>query len=59
LKAGFGVQEHEENPKKKSGFTSEHSLQVSSPQKDIDSSKLAKLNNLATGNPEMFGNTTG
>jgi hypothetical protein len=31
----------------------------SSPQKDIDSSKLAKLNNLATGNPEMFGNTTG
>lgn len=26
LKAGFGVQEHEENPKKKSGFTQEQSL---------------------------------
>jgi hypothetical protein len=28
LKAGFGVQDHEENPKKKSGFTSEQTLQV-------------------------------
>lgn len=60
LKAGYGIQDHEENPKKKkSTFTSEQALQVQSPHKDIDSSKQAKLSNLATGNPEIFGNTTG
>ena len=59
LKAGYGVQDHTENPNKKSAFTQEQSLQVASPTKEIDSSKAAKLGNLASTNVEAFGNTNG
>lgn len=31
LKAGYGIQEHSDNPKKNSGFTSEQTLSIKSP----------------------------
>ncbi|CDW87720.1 UNKNOWN [Stylonychia lemnae] len=58
LKAGYAVQDHTENSKKKPNFTQEQTLAVRSPaRKDIDS-KATKLQNLQTNNPEIFGNST-
>jgi len=60
LKEGFGVQDHSENPKKKTGFTESMKLRGSSvnrsPQRDP---KDSRAHNLSTANPEVFGNGTG
>jgi len=43
LKAGYGVQEHSEDPRKKPVFTSEQSLAVRSPVRTEIDSKATKL----------------
>lgn len=58
VKAGYSIKEHEENPKKKTVFTQEHSLIVKSPQKQEQDAKMAKINNLQSGSPETFGNNS-
>lgn len=57
LKAGYAVQDHTENPKKKSGFTQELvNADKPTPKSDIDA-KQTKVAMLQTNNPEAFGNT--
>lgn len=57
LKAGYGVQEHSDNPKKKSNFTTDMSLRTTSPTKIDADAKTSKFSNLRTSNGEVFGNT--
>jgi hypothetical protein len=57
LKAGYSVQEHTENIKKKSGFTQElNNADKPTPKGNIDA-KQTKVAMLQTNNPEVFGNT--
>lgn len=56
MKAGYGISEHSDNPKKQSNFSQEQNLQNRSPAKgDIDA-KMNKVQNLASSNPQAFGN---
>jgi hypothetical protein len=56
VKAGYGVQEHSEDPRKKPNFTMEQTLSTRSPVRQEMDSKASKLQNLQSNNPEMFGN---
>ena len=59
MKEGYGIEVHSENPKKKTGFTEEHLLRTKSPNKgspEKGGAKFSKVHNLATSNPETFGN---
>jgi hypothetical protein len=58
LKAGFGVQEHQDSTKLQTGFSQEQTLSTKSPVKaDIDV-KMSKVNNLQSSGPEFFGNSS-
>lgn len=59
LKAGYAVNEHSENPKKKSNFTVEQTLQNRSPSRQDVDAKMSKVQNLQSSNPATFGNTNG
>lgn len=56
LKAGYGVQEHADDSRKKPNFTMEQTLSTRSPVRQEIDSKASKLQNLQTNNPEIFGN---
>ena len=45
LKAGFGIQEHQENTKMNTGFSQEQTLASKSPVKTEVDVKMSKINN--------------
>jgi hypothetical protein len=57
VKAGYAVQEHSENPKKKTGFTTEMTLQDKPKAKLEMDSKQAAFNMQNANCTETFGNS--
>lgn len=55
VKEGYSVVEYQGDMKKKSAFTQE--MRTMSPQKKFETdARMARIQNLASGSPEIFGN---